>query len=447
MTKVRINIENDRVLPAKKFPVEIFPPEILEIIRAYVDSLNVNIDYACATFLVAFAAAMGSKYCIKVKRGWVEFASIFLSLVGRAGLNKSGPLSQFTSPLEKIDFELFDIYRVQLKEFKKRMRVDEKGKNLEDPPIRRQVVIKDATQEALLLALFQNPHGLIGIFDELMSFGKSINKYRPGGGDEEFYLSTFSSKPYSINRKQSEPILIERPVLNLIGGIQPLVLGKMFDGNRNSNGFTHRFLFVYPDKVVREDLSDTEISPETEANLEAVFRRMIGDLSNFNLNPSEPLIISFSDGAMCVYKGVRASINQIINEGSDDNISGIFSKLEIYYIRFCLILHVLSETLSSKIEVATLISEKTAEEAKKLYDYFSLMALKVHGEISVANDPLTRIPLRFRDAMVKLPGEFSTGEAWSIFSMVTTSKKTMYNYLSQSDLFTRVDVGKYRREY
>jgi len=249
MAKIQISCEEGDLEPIKNFPIDSFPSKIVEIIHSYVKSLNLNIDYASASFLVAFAGSMGSQYCIQVKRGWMEFASIFMALVGRPGINKSGPLSIFTRPLERIDFELFDAYKKQVKLYKTKLK-SEDSIDLE-APVRQQLVIKDSTQEALLLALYNNPHGLIGIHDELSSFLNSFNKYRSSGGDEELYLSIFSGKPYSNNRKNSEPILIERPALSIIGGIQPMILSRLFNSTRNDNGFTHRFLFVQPENLKR----------------------------------------------------------------------------------------------------------------------------------------------------------------------------------------------------
>lgn len=104
-----------------------------------------------------------------------------------------------------------------------------------------------------------NPDGFAGIYDELAAFLKSFNKYKSGGGDEEVMLSPFSGKSISVNRKSLEPIFIEKPFVSIIGSIQPQVLINLFGNNKIDNGPTHRFLFAFPDHVIREDLSEDDV--------------------------------------------------------------------------------------------------------------------------------------------------------------------------------------------
>src|SRR5262249_39642563 len=59
-----------------------------------------------------------------------------------------------------------------------------------------------------------------------------------------------------VDRKSLEdPILVGEPFLNLLGGIQPEMLGTLEDERGREDGFIHRFLFSFPLPPGRRDLS------------------------------------------------------------------------------------------------------------------------------------------------------------------------------------------------
>ncbi|HCN83975.1 MAG TPA: hypothetical protein DIT07_10210, partial [Sphingobacteriaceae bacterium] len=329
-------------LTTPDFPIHIFPQQLQHIITYYCSTLNLNMDYAAVTVLYAFSVALGGHYSLTVKRGWVELPTLFVALVGKPGINKSGPISIFTQPLEKLEKILFNRFLDEYSTFKKGRSIkkeNDSGVILEEP-VRRQLVIKDATQEAMLKALYDNPHGFAGIYDELAAFLKSFNKYKSGGGDEEVMLSLFSGKSISVNRKSSEPIFIEKPFVSIIGSIQPQVLINLLGNNKIDNGLTHRFLFAFPDNVIREDLSDEDVPEYIEELYQAFINRIL--ISEFVQTDGFPgYKINLSKEGYDAYKIFRRKINETINNEKSDAISGIYAKLDTYSLRIALILHVM----------------------------------------------------------------------------------------------------------
>ena len=429
---------------AQTFPLEIFPKEIQDIIKSYAEILNINSDYSATTILFAFSAAMGNSYRLKVKKGWQELPTLFVALVGKPGINKSAPISIFTSPLENADKMLFDVFIDEYKRYTKQKNSKEEDAEKPEEPIRKQVVIKDATQEALLQALYNNKRGLAGIYDELGAFLKSFNKYKPGGGgDEEVMLSLFSGKSISINRKNTEPILISNPFFSIIGSIQPQVLVNLLGNNRIDNGLTHRFLFSFPDHIKREDLSDNDISEETEE----LFELLINSL----LRPKDILIgnyvskkIGLSKEAMIVYKKFRSRINEIINNERSDAISGIYAKLDTYFLRLSLVVHLMRLTCQEEGLSYLEVSACSAERAEKLIDYFEYMALKVFKLMEKYRDPIAEYPLEHKQLYYRLPNQFTTNQAWEI-AKETVSRRTFFNMLTDDYLFTKLKHGMYEK--
>ncbi|MEP6951323.1 MAG: YfjI family protein [Ginsengibacter sp.] len=429
------------------FPIHIFPPQLQEIISCNCTTLNLNIDYAAVSVLYAFSVALGGHYSLTVKRGWVELPTLFVALVGKPGINKSGPISIFTQPLEKLEKALFKRYLEDYTTFKKsRSTTKRENENVSgtfEEPVRRQLVIKDATQEAMLKALYENPHGFAGIYDELAAFLKSFNKYKPGGGDEEVMLSLFSGKSISVNRKNSEPIFIEKPFISIIGSIQPQVLISLLGNNKIDNGLTHRFLFAFPDSVIREDLSDDDV-PEHIEELYQTFidRILIPEFFQADGYPANKLNLS-KDGYEA-YKVFRRRINDTINNEKSDAISGIYAKLDTYSLRIALILHVIRIGCNEPGISPYQVSADTFGKAAELIQYFERNALKVFKLMEKFRDPLNGYPTEHKIIYYQLPYSFTTGAAWEI-AKEKISRRTLFNMLSDEYLFTKLKHGIYEK--
>jgi len=427
------------------FPIHIFPEQLQQIITCYCTTLNLNIDYAAVTVLYAFSVALGGHYSLTVKRGWVELPTLFVALVGKPGINKSGPISIFTEPLEKLEKVLFKRFLEEYSTFKKG-RSTKKENDLSiilEEPVRRQLVIKDATQEAMLKALYDNPHGFAGIYDELAAFLKSFNKYKSSGGDEEVMLSLFSGKSISVNRKSSEPIFIEKPFVSIIGGIQPQVLINLLGNNKIDNGLTHRFLYAFPDHVIREDLSDEDV-PEYIEELYQTFINLILISDFFQADGYPAHKITLSKDGYEVYKVFRKRINETINNEKSDAISGIYAKLDTYSLRIALILHVMRMGCKEEDINPCQVSADTFCKAAELVKYFEHGALKVFKLMEKFRDPLNDYPMEHKIIYYQLPYSFTTSAAWEI-AKDKVSRRTLFNMLSDEYLFTKLKHGIYEK--
>lgn len=110
----------------------------------------------------------------------------------------------------------------------------------------RQIIINDATIEAVAQIESHNPAGCIVALDELKSLIGSFGRYAANGGgsDMEFYLDGWNGEPFRVNRKTTGRIDIPRHAFSVIGGIQPSVLAKAFGDATEDNGFLARFLIA-----------------------------------------------------------------------------------------------------------------------------------------------------------------------------------------------------------
>jgi hypothetical protein len=439
--------ENSSIQKPPDFPIHVFPAQLQEIINCYCTTLNLNIDYAAVSVLYAFSVALGGHYSLVVKRGWHELPTLFIALVGKPGINKSGPISIFTQPLENLERSMFRRFIEEYEAFKNRKppsknEIENTTRTFEEP-VRRQLVIKDATQEALLKALYENPHGFAGIYDELAAFLKSFNKYKPGGGDEEVMLSLFSGKSISVNRKNSSPILIEKPFISIIGGIQPQVLISLLGNNKIDNGLTHRFLFAFPENVVRQDLSDDDVPEHIEELYQTLIDRIL-TRDFFQAGGLPGYKIRLSKRGYEAYKAFRRNINDIINNEKSDSISGIYAKLDTYGLRLALILHVLHIACKDPEINPYQVSAATFLKSAELIKYFEHSALKVFELMERLRDPLKDYPTEHKIIYYQLPFSFSTSAAWEI-AKARVSRRTLFNMLADEYLFTKLKQGIYEK--
>ena len=151
----------------------------------------------------------------------------------------------------KLDEEYDRIYVREMKEYRKWERLtpkQRKQQSLPDEmpiPLRKSHVVVNSTIEALISAMRDNPRGVLIYNDEIDSLLSNFNRYN--GSDESYFLSLFSGTPFKYTRKSNnEYIFLSHPYCSIIGSTQPGMLSTLFGGKRSLNGFSSRFLKVYP---------------------------------------------------------------------------------------------------------------------------------------------------------------------------------------------------------
>mgnify|MGYP002516285060 CR=1 FL=1 len=248
-------------LSGGEFPISVFPHKIQRIITELHASQGYPIDYIAAAMLSALAVSIGNSHLAQVKRGWVESPILYMALIGRPGANKSHPLSFAFHPFIEHDYRHNKEYQEQYAEYERTMSMTKKerleaGKDeFPIPPKRSRFLVSDITPEGLSLIHAQNPRGLCLWSDELSAWFKNFNRYN-NGSEEQFWLSVFNAKPTISDRKSSQSsIFIKRPYISVVGTIQQKILGELGKGERASNGFIDRILFVMPQSVQKSRCS------------------------------------------------------------------------------------------------------------------------------------------------------------------------------------------------
>lgn len=441
--------KSDFIDKSNFYPRNIFPDIVEEIITQYNSILNLSYDYIGTSILLALSLACGNYAKIKIKNGWIESPILWIVLVGKAGINKSSPLNIFLQTFKKLNDHFYKIYKKELLEYELNAKQKKKKTNSETEskstiktaPQRKQYLLTDFTPESLCFTHENNPHGVVIYTDEILTWLKNFNRYN-SGGEEQFYLSIWSGREININRRNSTDIYISNPFIGVCGTIQPAKFPEAFGRGRDKSGFTHRFLFAYPDKVIRKAFSDSEISE----SVEIAYHKIIEDMLKLSLNQDKanPKIYEFDDDVKKAFKTWRDMNNNRINNELNDDLTSIYSKLEIYLPRIALILQILEDSLSEKEN--SKINKHAFESSIKLIRYFEYTAIKVYKQISKYNDPLNNYPNDKKDFYRALPPEFSTKEAEKIALKLNIPRRSIFDFFKDEVLFERTKHGQYLKK-
>jgi hypothetical protein len=429
------------------FPVEVFPMQIQQIIKATHDSLDFPVDFIGASILYAASVSIGNAFHVEVKKGWQESAVLYLAIVGRTGTNKSHPLSFAIQPIIEHDKHSYQFYLNQLRYYDQAAKLTEKerkqqGIDLPLKPAWEKILLTDYTPEALAEVHNYNKRGIGVCVDELAGWFKNFNKYNKGS-EMEFWLSAWSRKPITIDRKTAEPIFIPLPFISVAGTIQTGLLKELGKENRTENGFIERILFVIPDNVRKPYWSESELNPNIIKSWQGIVSNLLELKVQFDEthNPRPQVLIFTRDAKLILWEWQKDNADQC-NNSKSDVISGIYSKLEMYAVRLSLIIELFSWACGESHLKG--ITANSVQNALKLVEYFKRSAIKVYSNISSLN-PFDKLPADKLNLYKALPNSFTTEAGIKIADSVGMAERSFKRFLTEQELFTRITVGKYEK--
>mgnify|MGYP000016384816 CR=1 FL=1 len=381
------NIKTDDL----KFPIDIYPKPIQSYILECNQKLDSNIDYMGCSLLWLISVCIGNSYQIEVKRGWTENATIWMSLVGKAGIGKTPSINNIIFPLQKINSREIKRYYKELEkyEFYQNLTKKEQKDYPEiSKPIKTQFIANDITLEALV-DLHQESDNAVGVFkDELAGWLKDMNKYR-AGSDLEFWLSCWSGKSVSLNRLTRKGSFIDKPLIPVLGGIQPEIFNNFYTDENKSNGFMDRMLLSFPDAIIEkynENELEYDILEWYKNNIISFFDITKSVIKRDKENVIEPLTAKLSDEAKKEWIRIFNNITDYQNDDNENEyLKSMYPKQKSYIPRFALLIHVFDEFFSAGGNTL-LISKESVLKAEKLSNYFIATAKKVKINSVEANE-------------------------------------------------------------
>lgn len=432
-----------------RFPVEVFPKQVNFVICQTNHALKFPMDFIGSSMLFAASVAIGNTFRAKVKNSWSESATLYIALVGRAGTNKSHPLSFALQPMHDLDKQTFREYEHKRKEYDKAQNLPKKDREqqgIEEPvkPVWNKFLVSDFTPEALVDVLKFNQRGIGVSVDELASWFKNFNRYN-SGSEEEFWLQSWSGKPINIDRKTGEPAFIPLPFISVCGTIQNGVLNQLAKDSRSQNGFVDRILFAFPDDIKKEYWNEDELEQGTIEIWRDVLNKLLNLPFAFDENyyPTPEIIPFDADAREILFEWQKRNTDEA-NDAEDENLGSKYNKLESCAIRFSLILELIEYACSSDSTPPKSISSKSVKGALSLTDYFKNTAIKIHSIIE-NNNPLDRYPDNLQRLYHALPDTFTTMEGIDVAEANKVSERSFKRFLNDKVLFSRVSRGNYQK--
>lgn len=376
------------VIAKPDFPIDIFPQSIQAYMTECKRTLDSSIDYMGAGLMWSLSAIVGNSLKIEVKHGWVESGTVWICVVGKAGVGKSPSINNVIRPLLDANSREIREYQRKYREFKEYDNLSEKEKKTAvevREPAKKQFIVNDVTLEALVELHEQNPNA-IGVFkDELAGWIKDMNKYR-AGSDIEFWLSSFSNSPVALNRKTVKNTYVHSPLIPVLGGIQPAVLNEAFTPEFKDNGFSDRMLLAFPDMDV-EHYNVNELSRDllTWYNdwILNLYQHVKKDIATVDQDGEVvPHVVRFTPDAATEWARVFNKITDMQNsEHESEYTKSMLPKQKTYVPRFALLLSVVDAWDNGEYIVKS-VDKEAVLRAEKLSDYFIRMAKKVKADSS-----------------------------------------------------------------
>jgi hypothetical protein len=408
------------------FPTEIFPKSIQNLIINAEETVGYNPEYLSAGILSACATAIGSS--IRLHNGSYDNPPIlWLNIIGRSGDGKTHPLKFAKQPIEEMDKKSFNKFKTEMQKYS-----NSEDKNGEKP-LYIKTIFSDFTPEKLSEILQHNKKGVLIFRDELLGWIKSFDKYKKGG-DQQMYLEFFNGDAISVDRVSKEPIRVENPNVNILGGMQPDVLKIMAANNREDDGFLARFLFVYPEDLKPKLFTGKQIEESHYQSYNNLIQDLF-DTTNKTLKTTESQIE--------IYKEWQS--RKVKECHHDDLETLIQSKLETYIWRLALILEMVEQTSTNTF--SDNLSDKSLNDAIILVEYFRNNALRVYNKLSSTN-PLDNFSKNKQELFKELPMEFKKGDQTELFQKYEVSGGSLARFLNKKELFKRVDSkGNYKKMF
>ncbi len=432
---------------ANPFPIDVFPEPIREHIKDVEKCLNFPQEYYASGILSAVAGAIRNHFQILFKGELVSTAMLYLLIVGKSGINKSTPLARALKPLTDKEIEYDSKFRQVYADYKTQIT---EGIENQDEPVCSRCLVNDITMEALKDILAENPQGLTLYYDEFMAFLNSMNKYR-SGDDMQIWLSIWSAKLMRVDRKNRMGVLIKQPFVNCIGTIQTDVLIKYITSLKDMNGYVDRLLFTTVTIDPPKKWNNLKVNSGLEKQYHKIVRTITDVESSYSTDGElQPTSLAFSLNAFNKILTWQNENTELCKNTNDQQMIGIYNKLELYAIRFTLILTVLdyahkhpSALSSNKTKI--IITEKHVNDAIKITEYFRNSAKGIMGLVS-PNITTKHYDPRYRIFYEKLPQHFNTRHALKLGMAQGLSERAVYYYL-KSDFVKCVSRGVYEKRY
>lgn len=377
----------------RPFPVEVFPERLRTFVVEEAAAIGCDPSMIALPALAGCAGAIGTTRAVEIKRGWVEFAILWLAIVANSGTLKSPAMEKALRALRKAQEARFREYKSATDAFEREWHTyesnlslwkkDKSGNRGEQPrkpdaPVCIRYVVSDCTIEALAPILAVNPRGVLAARDELGGWLGGFNQYKSGAGsDVSSWLELHRAGPVTVDRKTGTRIIhIPRAAVSVYGTIPPDTLRRALTPEFFECGLAARLLLAAPPE--RQKLWSDREAPlhiidrfaDTVAQLLALDHVRGPD------GEPEPVNLRLSQEARTIWIEWYGELSERQAAAPNNRIKAVLSKIEGGAARLALICQLIHDQRSASIDPEAMssgvaLAKWFADEAERIYAMWS----------------------------------------------------------------------------
>jgi len=326
------------------FPLDVLPGEWRRWIEDSAQAVGTSADYVALAVLAATAAVTGAGVRIRVSPSWSESLVLWLALVGSPSSGKSPALASVRALLGDIEHErrhddgsrrrrhVAKVEDARLNHERWQDECESANKqgrpvpdcpdnaDVPDPFVPSQIVVADATMEALSDVVAGNPRGVILWRDELTAWLANLNRYANGGSDRAHWLEAWAAAGITVNRRsRPQPLHLAKFPVSVVGSVQPDRLAEALSGS--DDGMAARFLYAWPQLPKYTSLLARRIPGDDTA------LAMLQAIAAVATDPEQPLALTFDDEALVTFDAFLERLHaESEAEGSTGLLAGWLGK-------------------------------------------------------------------------------------------------------------------------
>ena len=390
-----------------EFNAELLPKSV----RAFSVDIAERMDHAPLSFsavstMMVLSASIGRSVGVRVKQNddWTEVSNLWGALIAPPSIKKSPILKEVVKPLRMAEgrsneaykeslaeyAEEMITYEIEMKQYKKYLETGE-GEAKSCPakpemPTRKRFLVQDATIEAVVEIMVDNPKGLLVLLDELSGFFATLRMHGRER-DRSFWLEAFSvGQNVLVDRIQRGSFMVPYVCAGVFGTIQPDKISPLIadskSGGGGGDGLLQRFqLMVWED---RPHYTYTDRAPDRSARDQyygLVEKLIDADPVEFGAHKddyADEYYFQFSPEATNIYKKWSDQNQKKIEIESEHNValSAHFGKYPGLFASIALILFYSDKV--SGISTEKLIPEHYAIKAVEWCEFLEHHARKIY---------------------------------------------------------------------
>lgn len=318
-------------------------------------------EYLLSSILFAISTSIGLTFYIEAL-GYKNHANLYFSIIGSRGDAKSEAMKIATDPLKHFDDENYE---------KNINELNNCDFDDENKPKRKQVLIQNATIEAVHKVHSNNPNSIGVSIDEIYTLIEKMGNSSTRDGIEwrTFFLQGYTNCHIDISRKTTDSFRIKNSYPTLLGGIQHQFVPKLFSNGNLESGFIDRQFFT-PKLTKNKKLSKEKIDPKVMKD----YNNSVCNILDYKCENPDKALKSFeiklaTDAEDELFCYVQKLIDR--QSSSEKIIEEYMAKMQISIHKLGLLVHMMINASTSNFRsVITLDTIKLAIELNEFY-YFN----------------------------------------------------------------------------